>query len=335
MNLDQQVRWQHLVIFAALVGLLSGGIMFAIGVAGAGSDRAAPWWVGALVFLGAAALGVFAVFSLRGSTAKRATYDLLTRGLYRLPADAPRPLVELNADLAAHFGLPATYLKPAMPTTFGSLVAVTSQLAQSGAAVAPGQHEAARAALARALGRPPESVSWGTPIVDVFPAGRQRFLRWEQLRTAAPLLPPVVLNPVVENIAIYGFLAGLIAIAVPIAQKLDAKGPPPIPDNAGTRIVGKVFGLVLFAGIISVLMVPVYFIGRRYAARLPAEVRSMGDLARFFQPAVVAPQAWTPDVVAPHVRDLVSRRLNVPPGSLSDQTPIASPSGTSAPRRVA
>jgi hypothetical protein len=126
----------------------------------------------------------------------------------------------------------------------------------------------------------------------------------------------------VENIAIYTFLAALIAIAVPIAQNLDRNEATRMPNTPGTRIVGKVFGLVLFAGIIGVLMIPVYVIGRKYAARLPAEIDTVSALAPFFPPAAF-PQPWMPHLVAAHLRDLAAHHLGMRPYDVRDQTPLA------------
>ena len=54
-----------------------------------------------------------------------------------------------------------------------------------------------------------------------------------------------------ENIAIYTFLAALIAIAVPIPQSMDRNEATKIENpSVGTRLVGKAFGLILFGAVL-------------------------------------------------------------------------------------
>ena len=89
MNTKQQARWQHVVVIAAGVGLVCGGIMFAVGVTGAGSDRAAPAWVGAAVLASSVVVGVAALLSLRRSLERDALAGRRARGLFALPAGAP------------------------------------------------------------------------------------------------------------------------------------------------------------------------------------------------------------------------------------------------------
>jgi len=321
-NLEQSVRWQHVALIAAMVGLLSGGMILAIGLTGSGTDRAAPWWVGAIVLTCSISLGAVAVVSLRGALSQATSAERLARGPFDLPDSAPEPLARLNARLSSQFGLPAATARPPMPAVFGPLVAETAERVRTAAALRPEQYEAARSALAGVLGTAPQAVSWGSNPVRLFPSGRQRFRVWEQLRAAAPELPEAKLNPWLENIAIYGLLAALIAIAVPIAQRLDSDEATRVEPTPGGRVVGKAFGLVLFGSIIAVLMIPVYVIGRRYAARLPAEVDNMGALARYFPRGVDSSGEWTATLVAEHVRDLVSTELGIPPSSLREDTPL-------------
>src|SRR5215207_3689487 len=129
-----------------------------------------------------------------------------------------------------------------MPMALGQLVAATAERVRAAAAVRPEQHEAARAALAGVLGMTPQAISWGSDPRRLIPSGRQRFHLWQRLRAAAPGLPEATLNPWVENIAIYGFLAALIAIAVPIAQRLDANDATRAQPTPGGRVAGKAVG---------------------------------------------------------------------------------------------
>src|SRR5688500_4880730 len=254
-------------------------MILAIGLTGSGTDRAAPWWIGAVVLACSISLGGLAVASLRGALTRATSAERLARGPFELPHSAPEPLARLNARLSSHFGLsPAATVRPPMPDVFGQLVAAMAERVREAATLGPEQHEAARSALAAVLGTTPPVISWGSNPLRLIPSGRQRFPSWERLRAAAPGLPEATLNPWVENIAIYGFLAALIAIAVPIAQRLDSDDATRVQPTPGGRVVGRAFGLVLFGSIIAVLMIPVYVIGKRYAARLPAEVDDMGAL---------------------------------------------------------
>ncbi len=323
MNLEQNVRWQHVVLSAALVGLLSGGMILAIGLTGSGTDRAAPWWVGAIVLACSISLGAIAVGSLRRALTRATSAERLARGPFALPDSKPEALARLNARLSSHFGLPPiASAKPPLPAVFGELVAATAERVRGAATLRPDQHEAARSALATVLGTSPPAISWGNNPIRLIPSGRQRFQLWERLRAAAPTLPEAKLNPWVENIAIFGFLAALIAIAVPIAQRLDSDEATRVQPTPGGRVVGKASGLLLFGSIIAVLMIPVYVIGKRHAARLPAEVDDMGALARHFPRVAGSNGEWTTTLVAEHLRDLVSTELGIPPSSLREDTPL-------------
>jgi hypothetical protein len=210
-----------------------------------------------------------------------------------------------------------------MPAAYGALVAATAERIRTTApALQPQQHEAARSALARVLDRPAQSVSWGDNPIRLIPAGPKRFQLWEQLRAIAPGLPEAKLNPWVENIAIFGFLAALIAIAVPIAQRFDSDEATRVQPTPVGRLAGRAFGLIVFGSITGVLMIPVYVIGRRYASRLPATVNNMGVLASYFPHKTAANDGWTPPLVAEHVRDLVTTELGIPSSSLANDTPL-------------
>ena len=181
---------------------------------------------------------------------------------------------------------------------------------------------AARNALADAFARPAESIRWDARLASLIPRGRQRFIVWERLRSRAPQLPPVDLNPWVENIAIGVFLAALIAIAIPIAQSLDRNNATRIQNpSVLTQLVGRALGLVCFAATIAVLMIPVYTIGRRHAARLPKQFDTIASLAPWFD-APGAEQPWTRADVEDHVRDLVAAALNRPPSEIGAATTL-------------
>jgi hypothetical protein len=298
-------------------------MILAIGLTGSGTDRAAPWWVGAIVLACSVSLGALAVASLRGSLTRATAAERLARGPFDLPHSAPEPLARLNARLSSQFGLPpVATARPAMPAFFGQLVAATAERVRAAATLRPEQHDAARSALAAVLVTSPPAISWGSNPIRLIPSGRQRFQLWERLRAAAPELPEAKLNPWVENIAIYGFLAALIAIAVPIAQRLDSNEATRVQPTPGGHVVGKAFGLLLFGSIIAVLMIPVYVIGKRYAARLPAEIDDMGALARYFPRGGGSDGDWTVTRVAEHLRDLVSAELDIAPSSLREDTPL-------------
>ena len=185
------------------------------------------------------------------------------------------------------------------------------------------QFFAARDALAHALDRPPGTIRWSDRLASLVPPGRQRFRVWERLRSRAPQVPPVELNPWVENIAILTFLAALIAIAVPIARAMDRNNEATTSENPGVlgQLVGRAFGLILFAAIIAVLMIPVYAVGRRYASRLPKEVDTVGSLAAYMTPSATE-REWTRADVEEHVRDLTAAALNRPPGEIDTTTKL-------------
>ena len=323
MNMNQPVRWQHFVLIATGLGAVVGAAILALSLSDRDSEGNNVWLAGVAVVLVSVAAGALALLSLRKDLGRAALAEQLAKGLFHLPASAPAALIRFNAALPPHFGLTPTYLKRPMPATFGEIVAVTSELAQAGASVTPSQHDAARAALAAISDRPIESLPWDTKLADVIPGGRQRFRQWERLRQASPPLPAVTLNPWVENIAIYTFLAALIAIAVPIAQRLDRDPATRVDPTPVNRLVGKALGIVLFATAIAVLMVPVYVVGRRYAARLPDGLETVGSLAPFFPSPGVA-DAWRPDVVATHLRELIAHDLGLPPAQLTYDTVICS-----------
>jgi hypothetical protein len=323
MDLEQNVRWQHIILFAALVGLLAGGMITVIGLSDTASSRALPWWVGAIVLASALTIGALAFASLRRATSRASASERLARGAFELPDSTPESLARLSARVTTHFGLvPATEARPPMPNTFGELVGATTALAQTQSMVQPNQLEAARVALARVIRSSPESISWAASPVDAIPPGRERFARWEQLRALSPGLPEAKLNPWVENIAFYVFFAALIAIAVPIARRLDANEATRVEPTVRNRLAGKAFGLILFASIIGILMIPVYVIGRRYAVRLPQRVDDLGEVARHIPPTAEVSRDWTAELVATHLRELVATELGIAPSSLHDKSAL-------------
>ena len=211
-------------------------------------------------------------------------------------------LARFNAQLRKHFGLPLESSRAPLPATFAALVADLA-VRSPGMQLTPLHYESVRGALARSLDHPPESIPWNIDPRSLFPAGRQRFVRWERLRTSVAGLPPAILSPLVENVAKFTFLAALIAIAVPIAQRLDANEATRIDPNVPERIAGKALGLLLFGLIIALLMVPVYAIGRKYASKLP-NIPDMATLAYIALP----PQDdhWDTMDIAEHARDFVA-----------------------------
>lgn len=323
MNSRQNMRWQHLVLIAATAGLVAGAMILVIAVTGMGTSRAAPWQVGAMVMAGALIVGALAARSLRRSTSRARRREFLDRGAFELPEDAPEALVKLNARIAEHFTLDVPEDRGPMPSTFGELVSATAKLAGA-AAVLPAHHDAARAALGSALGRSADSIRWSAALNELIPAGRARYPAWQRLRAAVPRLPDATLNPWVENIAFYTFFAALIAIAVPIAQRLDSN-PATRIDNPTVedRVIGKALALVLFAVIIAILMIPVYVIGRRYACRLPECVGGIGELACFVPSSDACCEPWAVAIVSEHLRDLVSRELGMPAERVNHEMPLA------------
>ncbi len=290
MGLEQKARWQHGVLITAALGVVCGAINLLIGLFGGVRNSATAVAVGAGVVAVSAVVGYAALRSLRAA------------GAFELPPDAPDRLADLNERLATHFGLPPRADRPPMPATLDGLARALADLAPA-ATLRPDQHRAARDALAGALNRPPESVRWGDSPAALIPAGRGRFPAWERLRAAAPTLPAARLNPWVESAATYLFLAALIAIAVPIAQRLDANEATRIAPTPGTQLIGKAFGLVLFGSIIAALMIPVRLYGIRYAARLPKGFDGLGLLSHHFPTS--GGEGWTAQRVAEHLRDLV------------------------------
>jgi hypothetical protein len=287
---------------------------------------------------------IFAIHSLRKAARREELDRLLIGGLFELPPEPSEAIVRLNAQLAAHFRLPRSEWdspipfkdqtldyashKPTLPPrqpwpgTFGELTDAISDRVANGGMRLP-YFLAARQALADALGRPADSIRWSDRLGALIPPGRQRFIVWERIRSRAPTLPPVDLNPWVENIAIYTFLAALIAIAVPIAQSMDRNEATKIENpSVGTRLVGRALGLILFAAIIAVLMIPVYAIGRRYASRLPKQLDTVGSLAPYAVPT--GPQeTWTRADVEDHLRDLVAAALHRNPRAIDAATRLS------------
>jgi hypothetical protein len=324
MDLNVQVRWQHVVLIACAMGVLVGGMMIVVAVLppGGPAKPQPPWWIGVIVLIASILIGLTVLASLRRATARAEELKTLAEGLFELPGGAPEPLVRLNLALRTHFDIAGVQRRDPMPATVGELVRAVAHHADAEARLRPAQLDAARVTLAGLLHRAPESIPWSARVADVVPAGRGRFAFWEDVRTAAPSVPPVLLNPWIENLAIYAFFAALIAIAVPIAQKLDSNPATRMDKpSPGMEVVGHALGLILFGSVIAVLMVPVYVVGRKYASRLPREIATLSDLARHF-PAGPVPAPWTPTDVFPHVRDLAAAHLNLSPAALRDNTPL-------------
>ena len=341
--LEQKVGWQHLVLFGSAVLLFAGVVILSIHVSGKATPKTTPWAVGVAFVAGAVVLSIFAVGSLRRMTRREELDRLLAVGLFELPADAGDAIVRLNAALAGHFRLsrddfvwplssskqtldyaPRTPTPPPRrpwPGTVDELTAAMHERLEH-APVPVEPLIAARQALADALGHPVDSIRWSDRLGELIPAGRQRFIVWERLRTRAPSLPPVDLNPWVENIAIYTFLAALIAIAVPIAQSMDRNETTKIENpGIGTRLLGRAFGLVIFGAIIAVLMIPVYVVGRRYAARLPRGFDTIASLVPHI-PLSGEARLWTRADVESHLRDFVAAALNRPPSEITAATKL-------------
>jgi hypothetical protein len=317
-NLEQNVRWQHVVLIATALAVFVGGMIVATSLADV--RNAPPWTVGAGIVAGALVVAWLTVMSLRAALASAELTELCDAGVFELPLTAPPALVRLNARLTRHFGLPQHLPRPPMPTTFGELTAAVATRADTTAEIDPGQFTAARAALAEVLTVPKESIRWSSIPAQLIPGGKQRSGCWKRLQTHCSTLPEATLNPWIENIAIYGFFAGLIAIAVPIAQRLDSDPATRINPSPGAKVIGHALGLLLFGVIIAVLMVPVYLIGRRYACRLPKEIDSMAALARRFPKAGDPAESWTPTNVTDHLRDLVAEALALQPSGVRDST---------------
>jgi hypothetical protein len=341
--LEQKVGWQHLVLIASAGLLFAGGIILSIHLSGTATPKTTPWPVGAAFIAGAGGLSIFAIASLRRTARREEMGRLLAVGLFELPPGASEATCRLNAALASHFALsrddfvspvssnkqtldyaPRTPMPPPRrpwPATFDELSsAINDRLEHARLPVEP--FVAARAALADALGRHVDDIRWSDRLAELIPPGRQRFIVWERLRSRAPSLPPVDLNPWVENIAIYTFFAALIAIAVPIAQSMDRNESTRIENpGVGARLLGRAFGLVLFAVIIAVLMIPVYAIGRRYAARLPRGFDTIASLVPHI-PLSGEARLWTRADVESHLRDLVAAALNRPPSEIVAATKL-------------
>lgn len=166
-----------------------------------------------------------------------------------------------------------------------------------------GRFLAARQALADALSRPPDSIRWSDRVAAVIPPGRRRFNAWQRLRAQATNLPPLDLDPWVENIAILTFLAALITLVVPVARWDAIRTENP---SLFQSLVGRVFGLTLSAILIGMLMIPVYFLGRRYASRIPPAIDTIATLACYFHGPAADPRTWTPADVESHLRDLIA-----------------------------
>lgn len=341
MDLEQRARWQHLVIFASLVGILCGMIMFIIPFA-SHAPKAAPWWVGAVVFTASIVIGRLAYASLRSAELRENARSLAESGVFRLPETVSPAIAQLNVDLIERFGIapvpeplePSATLsyapvsappKPPLPSTFADLLAAVHERAAAPSnSVRPAQHAAARALLARETGRSIDSIRFSDALDSIIPSGRRRFAVWQSLRSHAPALPDVTMNPWVENTAFYAFFAALIGVAVPIARSLDANPETRIENpSVSTRIFGKFTGLVLFGVVIAILMVPVHLVSRRFACRLPETVRTVGSLGQFLVLVPAGQMDWTRAEVESHLRDLVGEALDLDPRQITPQTVIA------------
>lgn len=312
-------RWQHVVLFATSVGALSGGIMFVIAVTGSGSSKAAPWWVGVIVLMCSACVAALATVSLRAAMRRDAFAALLRHGLFELRTSS-EAMARLNARLVRHFRM-APVVKSPMPLTCRELVARTAELANEGAILTPAQLDKARLALAAVTGREPQTILWSDSPIEVVSARPDCYHTWQRLRAQLPGLPNATLNKWIETIAIYIFLAGLIAIAVPIAQRLDSNKATQVQTTPLTFVTGKAIGIVVFGAAIAILMVPVYVVGRRVATCLPPDMDDLGQLA-WFGTVEDDDSEWTVAIIEEHVLDLASAELGVPASTLVPNCPL-------------
>ena len=251
MDLEVKARWQHVVLLMAVVGFIAGSMILVIGLSDSATTQAAPWWVGAVTIGISAIVGFWGLRSLLESQARSAMLQQIDDGLFELSQSSSSRLILFNAAIAKHFGLLIAGSKRQMPSTFGKLAAAVTEQAAILSRIKPAQYEAARAALAATLARRPESISWSSTATELFPSGKRRYEAWEHLRQTAPGLPPVILNPWIENTAIYGFLAALIAIAVPIARHFDNDPATRVEPTFLNHIVGHKIALYLFQLIIA------------------------------------------------------------------------------------
>jgi hypothetical protein len=322
MDLNQQLRWQHVVLIIAALGVVIGIILTAGAFFGPNSPGhpPPPWWLGTSILGAALLVGWTGWTLLLRDLARGEWLKWLDEGLFELPAGASRDLARLSVALRQHFGVAMESGRVAMPPTLGEVVRTVADHVDSNAQIRPRRLDAVRRTLGDLLHCQPESIPWSTRLPRLIPRGRQRFATWEGVRAVAPSVPPVELSVWVENLAIYGFLAALIAIAVPIAQKLDSNPSTRIDDpGPGGKVAGHALGLIVFAAIIAVLMIPVYAIGRKYSSRLPVSIATMADLAWHFPDAGLAAEgSWTPQEVRPHVLDLVAEHLNLARAELRD-----------------
>lgn len=314
------MRFSPLIGIAALFCLLCGSFMLAATMTADLGDRAPPAWMGAGIVLLSFPVGMAALSLRRYENTRTANLLRLAFGQFELPDGASEALARLNSRITFQFCLPPEEPKAFMPSTFGGLVEAVTRAAQNRAEVQPAQHEAARQALARAIGVAPTVLPWNTNPIESIPRGRERFKVWEQIRSVAPALPPATLSRWVEEIAVYLIIGMLIAIAVPIAQRLDDHNIGLARPSIFELVVGKLGGLLLFGIVGGVFTVPVYLIGTRYASRIPAEIDNMGTLAAFFPPALDS--QWTAELVAEHLRDLVATEIGIPPANLNDESSL-------------
>jgi hypothetical protein len=319
MDLQQNVRWQHLVLIAALTGLVAGTVLTALALTAAAQYRP-PLWIGAIVLLGSTGSGILAFQSLRRELSASDEAKRVSDGPFIVSSLHGTSAARLSATIGAHFRLQVTGPKREFPTTFEQLVDVVTQLLTSQTQLQPAQFQHARDELAHVLQTSAGQIPWNSSPLLLIPSGRRRFPAWEALRLGLPGLSAAELHPVLHYTATYALLAGLIAITVPIAQRLDANEATRIKNTPANRITGKAIGLLLFGSIIAILMIPVHRFGRRFACKLPKDAKTLGGLA------VYAPRdessVWTQHLVAEHLRDLVAAELDVPPSAVRGDLPL-------------
>jgi hypothetical protein len=329
-------RWQYSILFASAVGLLCGSIILIIALTGTGTPKASPWWVGAIAMGVSVVMAVFAWRSLAHARARDLLFAELDHGLFRLDESWPRPLILLNSALVRHFGLPSFPIefdsiegeprkfrvaeKPEMPRTFAELVTDVVDRTANSATISPLQYEGAREALALVIARKPDSISWCCKLTDLLPRGRQRYHSWQRLRRSIPTLPPAVLSHNIEQILMWVIFASLIAVAVPIARSLDRNPKTQIHPGPFLDLVGHFLGIILFAVLTVLLMLPIYFVGRRFACSIPANFNNLDNLATAFPRDAEDHEAWTTERVEAHLRDLIQNAMGIKPNDVRPDT---------------
>ena len=230
--------------------------------------------------------------------------EKLAEGVFVLPRKSSGRLIRFNIALAEHFRFKSSDEKPSLPATFGKLVEFI--IVRGGEAMLrPGNYHAVRNALAAVLHRNPDSIAWSENINHLFPRGRQRRRLWQQFRDAAPCgLPPVEAHPFILQLASLGVIAILIAIAVPIAQRLDRNPATQLEPGVMTELLGHILGVIVFGVVGAILMVPVILLGMHFAPRIPEPYDRLDCLAAQFPGGKNSGDDWTPAETEEHLRDL-------------------------------